>query len=503
VVVPIVELVSVHRYDTHSIFPMPICQRDVGRIARILIHVFTFNVVVAWAIIDIAASRRFRKIFALRSDGDMNFGPDGEEQLEVFSECVDECGILSLVSEVKNDDGSIAQRIRVEKETNSSSPIATFNKEDVAQMIREAREEQFHFGRADLYQRDWESCAKSIVGENSVSTSNVASFSVMQFNTLAEGLSSCQAKRPFKIQEPAAYQQNPNEYGGFTSIPHPSILLDFGNRRWRLLEVVLGPNLDAPYDIIALEEVDRYRGFFAPVLKLFGYDSIFVPKKNSPGVRLGWYSDGCVLAWRKSVFCLVDRRIGEYSVGNQVYILAALQHRTSGQSIVVGATHLKAQQSEINELIRCRQVGEFLSAIDQEIVSLTSVGSVSLETLSVILLGDFNADPPFQMKADPSAIKIILTHAGLNMNSNCTHYYESAYNVVDPTEDLFTSWKIRGSKEVKRVIDYIFYAGISLRCTETLKIVPILELEETKLPGLRHPSDHLHICAKFEIHLNS
>jgi mRNA deadenylase 3'-5' endonuclease subunit Ccr4 len=481
---------------------MPISPWDVGRTARILIHVLAFNVVVALAIIDIATVRRCRKIFALGIDGDnMNFRPEGDDAVDVFSECVDECGISSLVSEVKNSDGSIAQMVRVEIESNSSSPNATLNKEDIARKIHEAREEQSQYGRADLYQRDWENCSKSIGEDNVpvVSTSTVASFSVMQFNTLAEGLSSSQAKRPFHVQETASYQQNPNEYGGFISIPYPSVVLDFEKRKWRLLEVILGPNLEAPYDIIALEEVDRYRGFFGPVLKLFGYDSIFVPKKNSPGVRLGWYSDGCVLAWRKSVFELMDQRVGDYSVGNQVYIIALLKHKSSGCTLLVGATHLKAQQSEANELVRCRQVDELLSVIDQEIVSLTSVSSVLPETLSVIVLGDFNADPPSQMTSDASAIELVLTHKCLPMNPKNPTYYQSAYTIADPTGDIFTSWKIRGSKETKRIIDYIFYAGLSLRCTETLKVVSGQELERTKLPGLRHPSDHLHICAKFEI----
>ena len=40
-------------------------------------------------------------------------------------------------------------------------------------------------------------------------------------------------------------------------------------------------------DIVAMEEVDRYKGFFSPMLKLFGYESFFAPKSRSPCLPLG------------------------------------------------------------------------------------------------------------------------------------------------------------------------------------------------------------------------
>jgi hypothetical protein len=81
----------------------------------------------------------------------------------------------------------------------------------------------------------------------------------------------------------------------------PEIILDFSLRRWRLLEILLGydvvPSLlvnlqqkqETPtihhtimgglYDIIAVEEIDRYTSFFQPLLSLVGgYEGIFIPK---------------------------------------------------------------------------------------------------------------------------------------------------------------------------------------------------------------------------------
>eukprot|EP00979_Chaetoceros_neogracilis_P006646 scaffold1353_cov169-Chaetoceros_neogracile.AAC.6 len=82
-------------------------------------------------------------------------------------------------------------------------------------------------------------------------------------------------------------------YGGFTDVPHPEITLDFDLRKWRLMEVLLGApsstdskpqhqctkeqgcNQDEAnyvgYDVIAMEEVDQFHGFFEPLLKMMGY----------------------------------------------------------------------------------------------------------------------------------------------------------------------------------------------------------------------------------------
>jgi endonuclease/exonuclease/phosphatase family metal-dependent hydrolase len=164
---------------------------------------------------------------------------------------------------------------------------------------------------------------------------------------------------------------------------------------------------------------------------------------------------------------------------------------------VVAATHLKAQRSEMNELIRCRQVEELLAAVDLELQRLMARGSV--EDIPVILLGDLNADPPSQMKFECSAIENLLKHNIVSSDPSRPIRYRSAYHLDDASDGFFTSWKIRGCKDSKRIIDYIFYAGFSIQCTATLKGVAVSELERTKLPGLRHPSDHLQIGAKLEI----
>ena len=197
-------------------------------------------------------------------------------------------------------------------------------------------------------------------------------------------------------------------YGGFSDLPYPEATLTFAKRRWRLLEVILGGGIstdsysnnatpqsieqhqrqpadlmgdnDAPFDIVALEEVDRYGGFVGPILtQHFGYHGLFAPKVQSPGIKIGWYSDGCALFWKASIFALVHveeqevpsptttrqdmseeedktrtprrrqrrKHIIEYQAGtSQVLVLVTLRHLATGQDIVVAVTHLKAGAQE-------------------------------------------------------------------------------------------------------------------------------------------------------------
>jgi endonuclease/exonuclease/phosphatase family metal-dependent hydrolase len=434
------------------------------------------------------------KYLTMDDDVDMIAAKNCDNSVCDYTEITDDFGSKGLVSQINGEDGNIFQFIRLEKEFDAAVLKDIATKDDIARRIMEVREGQSIYGRADLYSREWEHSPELLAGENL--SRPIASFTAMQFNALAEGLSSCLTKRPFKDHK-GLDPRDSAAYGGFTSIPHPSISLDFNRRKWRLLEVAFGHDMDTPYDIIAMEEIDRYRGFFGPMFRLLGYESLFVPKKNSPGVCLGWYSDGCMLAWKSSMFDLLRFRTGDYTVGNQVFVVAMLQHKYSKQKIVVAVTHLKAQQSEVNEVIRSRQVEELLIVIDNEVKQLTDISFN--EQVPIIVLGDFNADPPSQIDFECSAIQKILNHRIETINSPQEFCYKSAYNIDDRSGDLFTSWKIRGTKVSKRIIDYIFFAGSSIQCTATLKVASRNHIEATKLPGLRHPSDHLHIAAKFEI----
>ena len=202
-------------------------------------------------------------------------------------------------------------------------------------------------------------------------------------------------------------------------------------------------------------------------------------KPNSPGVKLGWYSDGCALFYKREKFELLHESHIIYKVGSQVGLLATLRHKGTRQDIIVAVTHLKA--SAENEEIRCAQTEQLLEEIE--------VQRKTNPTMPVLLLGDFNADPPKQpcngSNNPVSAIDKVL-QAG----------YQSAYDLSSSPE-LFTTYKTRGSDTIRRVIDYISYTGIE--CTHRLTIPKDEEMERYKLPGLRYPSDHLMIASKFRL----
>jgi mRNA deadenylase 3'-5' endonuclease subunit Ccr4 len=425
--------------------------------------------------------------------------PDTDED---YCEVVDEFGSSAFEKYCKGESEDCLRWLRVEKDPDDCFKNVT-TREGVFQKIAAVREMQGRYGQSDLLLRQWEGAdaeQDSIVTGQSINGAGKPMISVMQFNSLAEGLSSGPtAKRPFRVHGNG--QNEKFEFGGFSAIRFPSISLDFELRRWRLLEVILGTKVlneeTESFDLIALEEIDRYHGFFAPVLRMFGYEGLFQPKPRSPGVRMGWYSDGCCLFWKKDVFELVSERRLEYQTGSQIMIVAVLLHKSSKKPIVVAATHLKADKSEANEMIRCRQVQELMEEVDAVVLAATKDGSD--DTIPVLILGDFNADPPSCIVSGTSSIGQLLAHNRVAASSDTkSKHFQSAYEIDPPPDSLYTTWKIRGANTSKRVIDYIFFAG-ALACKAVLRIPGEAELEETKLPGLAHPSDHMMIGAKFEI----
>jgi endonuclease/exonuclease/phosphatase family metal-dependent hydrolase len=394
---------------------------------------------------------------------------------------------------------------------------------DVLRKIRQVKEVQGRCGLCDLYPRRWgrtpdseEECDIVVVADESNDEScgvNGAAaaavdpdlesdrreFTVMQFNSLAEGLSCGPGvKRPFNDPSSGGKGERTEgdkaSYGGFSSMPSPDIALDFNLRRWRILEVILGGarREEGPFDLVAMEEVDRHHGFFLPLLRLFGYEGRFVPKTRAPGLFLGWYSDGCSLFWKKSAFTLISEQKREYSVGNQVYMIVTLRHIATGHPVVVAVTHLKAQQGFVQEKVRCHQVDELLDSISKRAQSLLEKRE---EPVSVLILGDFNADPPAGT-GDNGAVSRVLKRDVPTASDSPRSPIRSAYDLAAP--GFYTTWKTRGSTTTKRIIDYIFYSG-RLRCQATLWVPSESELDPTKLPGIRYPSDHLMIAARFRI----
>jgi endonuclease/exonuclease/phosphatase family metal-dependent hydrolase len=446
----------------------------------------------------------------------------GEDLLDEYCEVMDDfgCSAFEKFSEgQRRADGRADdfQWIRLENRVDSCLAEIS-SKEDVVRRIQEVKLLQGKSGRTDLYSRPWqyrnaqagkkdedESSLQEPVNGASPATYPRGSFSVMQFNMLAEGLSAGPtAQIPFlQNNNPGNQEYSQSEkqsYGGFTDIPQPNVSMDFNLRRWRLLEVILGSDgCSAPFDLIGLEEIDRYRGFFAPIMRVFGYQGIFAPKTRSPCVRMGWYSDGCAIFWKSQLFELLSERRVEYKVGSQIGIVATLRHRPTDRPLVVAVTHLKAQQSAANENTRAAQVDELLRLVTDEAATVALKERSSDKHIPILILGDFNADPPSQIEGsgnDVSSVKQVVTfHEETDQGKKTRQQFQSAYPLDPPNDDFYTTWKIRGPKTSKRIIDYIFYSTVSLECRATLKVPCEEELEPSKLPGLRYPSDHMAIAA--------
>lgn len=438
---------------------------------------------------------------------------DEDPLFDEYCSVLDDFGCEAYEDLAKNIDEKVYRWIRVEaKEDESLADI--HSKEDALRKIEEVKSHQGQFGPSQLYPRKWQSQQKKHSSAvNGDTQKAVAAFSVLQFNALAEGLSSGPDVRtpfPIKKKREGSDKVKPKDqgYGGFSQIEFPEICLDFSQRRWRLLEVFLGSTSDDgndktatedTFDILALEEIDRFRGFFAPVLRLFGYEGIFMPKAKSPSVPLGFYSDGCALFWKTSVFELLSEERLQYKVGNQVIILATLKHIASGTPVLVAVTHLKAQKSESSEKIRCIQVEELLGYVQDSVKNQSE--ALETKNFPVLIMGDFNADPPSEIPFPASSIKrVIHNHEVTSSETKCENplRFQSAYPIDPPDKDFFTTWKTRGTDTVKRTIDYIFHSD-QLTCAELLGAPTTKDVEKGKLPGLQYPSDHLMVAAKFEV----
>ena len=148
----------------------------------------------------------------------------------------------------------------------------------------------------------------------------------------------------------------------------------------------------------------------------------------------------------------------------------SLQHRQSGKQLCVVTTHLKARKGGLLANIREQQGEDLMSWLEE-----LSDGR------SLILTGDFNADPSeavYQTVTNNKEVKL-----------------DSAY---DNSSLDYTSWKIRDTGEEKQVLDYIFHSP-DLRTLRTLDVPSEEDLGEERLPSLAYASDHLSLVADISL----
>jgi endonuclease/exonuclease/phosphatase family metal-dependent hydrolase len=179
------------------------------------------------------------------------------------------------------------------------------------------------------------------------------------------------------------------------------------------------------------------------------------------------------------------------------HIVMPLRHHATGVPIVFACTHLKAKGSDEFEAIRAGQIGVVLEGVQAVSLRVQSSDSNNGDAqCRCVVMGDFNAEACESSGGTrPMAVPTAL--------SWCDGALSSAYPLpVSQDEDLYSTWKTRGGKQSKRVIDYILYTrGRGLEVTSLLQVPAAEEIADSpcKLPDLRYPSDHIAIAADLNI----
>jgi nocturnin len=306
-------------------------------------------------------------------------------------------------------------------------------------------------------------------------------FRIVQFNTLARGLSSGpSAPTPFPAAEPSSF-------GGFDAIASAETTLDWSSRRWSLLAELLRHD----GDVITLQEVDHFSDFFEPALAAAGYDVLFQPAAApSAGEKFGYHTDGVVLAWKRSRFSLGRVNSMRASVAGRASIIATLLPAPAAPTtrpLVVATAHLNAKPGQEREDLRAAQLAQLVAQIDR---ARAAAGGSPV----VVLAGDFNTDPHDVSLPKPHVAKVL--------PSLLRHGFVSAYPLARAESahaagtNMWTTWKRRGSHEVKHQIGYICTIGAD----SVARLLPPSDdaLANGRLPSPYYPSDHIAISADCE-----
>jgi len=305
-----------------------------------------------------------------------------------------------------------------------------------------------------------------------------ASIKCMQFNMLADGLSS-------------AYFEGTVEK---TFLNVDKACLQWSYRGIRIVEEIL--RFDP--DIIGIEECDQLP-FLMKYLAPKGYESCFAEKKNSPikyvatdiekerkmdEDSLKLPNDGVALIYKKSKFeiCTNDRAQIVNPKENEKKVLGLavpLRLKSIDQEILFIVTHLKSTKSQSGEELRREQIQLLLTDLIK-----------NERSLPVVLLCDLNANPVANKKGyDPLCYNAITDAQGLN--------YKSVSVIATGAEPEFTTWKLRQHGTDKHVLDYIFLHGGQWNVTQLLSIPAPQDAKlDALIPNWHYPSDHFAIMAE-------
>lgn len=353
-----------------------------------------------------------------------------------------------------------------------------------------------------------------------------SSFVVMQFNTLADGLT---AEGGFVLPFPGCLRYKDVQGDVLMSErwveeqkAERARVLDWEQRRWRLLHVILHSCEGQAPDVIALEEVDHFMDFFYPVLHARGYQGVFSCNGYDAAYRaplysnqpLPGYSMGVALFWNVRRFAL--QTLHRPTTWDGVRVV--LRDKVHRQHLQVVAVHLKSGDDPAAERTRTSQVESVLADI-----APMQQGSYQPPT---VILGDFNADP-FRNHGYSGVEGVALRNRdGVSVPPKPDEDYPktcvptvlrtefaSAYPFEERGSKIHTSLKERQgpsalqkgisnkSGRTARMIDYILHNQL-LRTVQTLTIPSPPEGEwNFMLPSRAYPSDHYSLAARLAYHM--
>eukprot|EP00054_Salpingoeca_dolichothecata_P013655 m.76253 g.76253 ORF g.76253 m.76253 type:complete len:344 (+) comp20585_c0_seq1:66-1097(+) len=296
--------------------------------------------------------------------------------------------------------------------------------------------------------------------------STTGSFSIMQFNILADCLCS----------DDSAY--------GFIAAPKKSLTWDF--RKYRLLEEILTHKPD----LLVLEECDHFDDWFLPKLRLHDYDGLFKTKEEK--------TDGTAIFFKKTMFSLKQHLFEPITEGRRhVYGSAILCHKPTGNHIALVGSHLLATKTEEGEATRATQAVAILNKL-KKIVDTWNEQQPKPDTMikGYLFVGDLNAQPIDDKYKALMYPKLDLEQKKIALPILSAYVDERSENLDGSKEPRYTTWKKRPGHVAKMTIDYIFHSP-SLEVTKRLSIPTEEEVPEERFPTFAYASDHLAIMAEF------
>lgn len=313
----------------------------------------------------------------------------------------------------------------------------------------------------DLYKRTW------MGGDDHLSGKKLR---VVQFNILADGLSGMDRNK-----------------GGFTESPVDSLAWEY--RRGRIVEETFR-HFDP--DIVACQEVDHF-DWLAAEMALRGMRGTFIKKADSPCKRSldPTLEDGCALFWRESTVAVAATHTLHYErltpdgeatgeSANQVAIISEMRTRDGNVPFVVAVSHLLAMKTAEGERARAQQMAQLLRRTGEV------AAAAAVPTTATVICLDANAAPNESASAryPPEAYPAALAHG-----------MRSAYAEALGAEPAWTTYKKRGARVAKHVIDYILLSP-GVRVRRVLLPPADDDLDASALPGWRYPSDHVALMAE-------